>query len=316
MSVSNVIGTAAAVVGVGVAAAVGYKVFESARTAGALNTAAGDIRAAGGDPGALANLMTALRSTGVLSPGKEGAAVSQGTNEQTQIQTSGVLYAAERTMLAAGSGARLSPNLTVVRPKDVYSNWQIGEGAWLPSQGAVSGFRVEPTSIVRGLDMNAYALVLLEDVYPPSRNPWTLLAVPRSTRTVNTKFREANKNRRYTVPVAVDARTTYDVFVTSTDQGPGGLVALWDKNASRFLTPAECSEVKFVLKYTGSDQMDAPNVFLYGYKLLSSAFLPELYFAMSRHTRFQPFPPSIRGAQMEAQRTAQVQRRSDGTAVR
>lgn len=312
MSVSNAVGTAAAVVGVGVAAAIGYKVFESARTAGALNSAAGDIRAAGGDPSALANLMAALRSTGVLSPGEEGAAVSQGTNEQTQIQTSGVLYAAERTMLAAGSGARLSPNLTVVRPRDVYANWSIGEGAWLPSQGLTAGWRDSPTVVVRGLDMNSYAVVLLDDVYTTPSGSWRICAVDASSSSIVGAFSEKNKGRKYRLNIKLNtgSQKRYDIFITSTDQ-QGGLVAFWDGDRGRFLTPAEAQNVKFCVY-----NIDATTYAANGDIRLESAFIGAMYKALERHTKFQPFPPSIRGQQASAQATAQVQRRNDGTAVR
>lgn len=316
MSVSNAIGTAAAVVGIGVAAAVGYRVFESARTAGQLNNAAADIRAAGGDPTALSNLMAALRSTGVLSPGGEGAAVSQGTNEQTQIQTTGVLYAAERTMLAAGSCGRLSRNLSVVRPKDVPANWRKGEGAWLPSQGAAVGFRTGPVSNVRGLDMNAYALVYLPDVYDTPSNGGAVVAYPKRLSYHKRSFYEGSAWKlRRNIPFATEAGLAeqFDIMITSTDQA-GGLVALWDPRRARFLTPAESASVQFAINGTIPKKFNnASNADLPYYR---SSFLRRIRDRMESHTKFQPFPPAIRGAQESALRTAPVERRGDGTAVR
>lgn len=310
MSVPNTIGTAAAVVGVGLAGVVAWKVLESARAANALNNAAGDIRAAGGDQSALDNLIVSLRSSGVLSPGREGALVSEGTNEQTQIQTTGVLYAAERTMLAAGSGAALSPNLAVVRPRDTYANWKIGEGAWLPSQGKVAGWRESPTTLVRGLDMNSYALVLLDDVYTVPSGSWRICAIDKSSSSAVGFFTEKNKDRQYRLNVTGPAPKRYDIFITSTDQ-QGGLVAFWDPDRARFLTPAEAQNVKFCVY-----SIDSASHALNSNIRLNTAFIGEMYKALERHTKFQPFPPAIRAAQESAQRTAQVQRRGDGTAVR
>lgn len=302
MSAGQVIGTAAAVVGVGVAGAVGWKIFEAARTASQLNTAAGDIRAAGGDQTALGNLMSALRSEGVLSPGREGAAVSQGTNEQTKIQTAGVLYEAERTMLAAGEAARLSPNLTVVRPKDVIDNWRIGEGAWLPSQGVRAGWRTTPTSIVRGFDMNSYALTYLPDAYTPSVDGVGIAAYDATHGVGTRKFIEWwGKYRdlgRQSIATAAGLQNSYDIFLTSTDQN-GGLIALWDPRRCKFLTPAEASQVVFAI----TNSHESPQQLREG-MALHSRFVVRMLQALRRKTVFQPFPPAIRGAQNDAQRTA------------
>lgn len=307
MSVGNTIGTAAAVVGVGVAGVVGWKIFERARAANALNNAAGDIRAAGGDQSALDNLIVALRSEGVLSPGREGAAVSQGTNAETQVQSAGVLVAAERAMLAAGSGAALSPNLAVVRPKDVLSNWRLGEGAWLPSQGKLAGWREGPTTLVRGLDMNAYALVYATDVYQPTSYGNAIIAYPRRLGYTPVNVIEANQLRRYpNVPwaSAQGLQNTFDVFLVSSDQEPG-TVALWDRAKGKFLTAAEAQDVQFAVagpkppSFQGIGPIEAPP----GEHILPTAFIPEFLNALKRKVRFQPFPPVVR-AQAQARRAA------------
>lgn len=301
MSAGQVIGTAAAVVGVGVAAAVGWRVFEAARTASQLNTAAGDIRAAGGDQTALDNLLAALRSEGVLSPGREGAAVSQGTNDETKLQTSGVLLEAERAMLAAGSAARLSPNLSVVRPRDVYSNWKIGEGAWLPSQGKQAGWRESPTTVVRGLDMNSYALVYATDVYQPTDYATAIVAYPKALGATLYNVVEANQLRFYAdVPWASAAglRSAYDVFLVSTDQG-GGMVALWDPARSRFLTAAESANVQFAASGPAPPRAElGPFAGIpKNTKITATAFIPEMINALKRKVVFQPFPPAVRQQQ-------------------
>lgn len=296
MSVGNTIGTAAAVVGVGLAGVVGWKVLEAARAANALNNAARDIRAAGGDQSALDNVISALRSSGVFSPGREGAVISTGTNQETQFQSDAVLLAAERAMLAAGSGARLSPNLSVVRPKDVYANWKLGEGAWLPSQGKTAGWREGPTELVRGLDMNAYALVYLADVYAPSSDGGSIVAYPKRFGYTEAAFQEDNKSRGYQTYLATASglANQYDIFVTSTDQ-QGGLVALWDRNRGRFLTPAECVDVRFAVAGDFRRPGDTLNGVTMYY--IASAFLPELLRSMYFHTKFQPFPPNVRQVQ-------------------
>lgn len=302
MSAGQIAGTAAAVVGAGVAAAVGWKVFEAARSANALNTAASDIRAAGGDQSALDNLIASLRSSGVLSPGREGAQVSQGTNAETQVQSAGVLVAAERAMLAAGSGTALSPNLAVVRPKDVYSNWRRGQGAWLPSQGKLAGWREGPTTLVRGLDMNAYALVYATDVYQPTSSGNAIVAYPRRYGYQPFNVIEANRLRRYSnVPWASSTglQNTLDVFLVSSDQEPG-TVALWSRAKSKFLTAAEAADVQFAIAGPVPPRFDGiwpALVALPNERILPSAFLPEFLGAIERKVRFQPFPPTVRAMQ-------------------
>jgi len=310
MSAGQVISTAAAVVGVGVAAAVGWKFLEAARTANQLNTAAGDIRAAGGDQTALDNLMAALRSEGVLSRGREGAAVSQGTNAETQTQSAGVLVAAERAMLAAGSAARLSPNLAVVRPKDVYSNWKMGEGAWLPSQGKLAGWRESPTTVVRGLDMNSYALVYATDAYQPTSYGNAIVAYPKVLGAVRYDLIEGNQLRVYKdVPWASAAglRAAYDVLLVSSDQS-GGMVALWDPARGRFLTPAESINVQFAVAGPPPPNFEVSIPGLpRGLKGIPTAFIPEFLAALSRKIVFQPFPPAVR-QQQQASRDATAAR--------
>lgn len=305
MSVGNTIGTAAAVVGVGLAGVVGWKVFEAARAANALNNAARDIRAAEGDQSALDNLITSLRSSGVLSQGREGAQVSQGTNAETQVQSSGVLVAAERAMLAAGSGAALSPNLAVVRPKDVLSNWKLGEGAWLPSQGRLAGWRESPTTLVRGLDMNAYALVYATDVYQPTSYGNAIVAYPASYGSRPVNLIEANNYRRYAnVPwaTAQGLQNTLDVFLVSSDQEPG-TVALWSRAQGKFLTAAEAANVQFAV--AGPLPPSFPGIpFILAAapdeRILPTAFIPEFLNALKRKVRFQPFPPTVRGQNLQA----------------
>ena len=291
MSLPNALGTAAAVVGVGIGAAVAWRVFESAKTASDLNKAAGDIRAAGGDPSALDNVILALRTEGVLSPGKEGAAVSVGTNQETGSQSTAVLKAGEMALLAAGSAARLSPNLRVVRPKDVIDNWRIGEGAWLSSQGARAGWRTEPLVNVRGLDMNSYALTYLPDVYTPSVDGVGIAAYDRKHGVGSRLFIEWwGKYRdldRQPIATARGLANAYDIFLTSTDQD-GGLVALWDSRRGRFLTPSEASNVVFVI----TNSHESP-VQLEEGMALHSRFIVRMREALGRKTIFQPFPPGI-----------------------
>lgn len=293
MSAGQIAGTAAAVVGVGVAAAVGWKVFEAARAANALNTAARDIRAAGGDQSALDNVIAALRSTGVFSPGREGAVISTETNAETQVQSAGVLVAAERAMLAAGTAAALSPNLTVVRPKDVRSNWLLGEGAWLPSQGKANGWRTAPTVNLRGLDMNSYALVFLPDVYGPSADGATIVAYDQRYGVRRFNAVEMNKNRSYgRLPGATQAglANAYDIMITSSDV-QGGLVALWDSRRARFLTPAEGADVIFTINIGEVQTRNSSTRGLYG---LASSYAPNVRAAMASKIIFQPFPPTVR----------------------
>lgn len=302
MSVSNAIGTAAAVVGVGVAAAVGYKVFESARTAGQLNNAAADIRAAGGDPGALANIMAALRSTGILSPGKKGALVSQGTNEETQGQTTGVLYAAELAMLAAGSGARLSPNLTVHGARNDLSGWADGSGPALPSEALAARLDSQPTRVVRGLDMNAYALTFIDDCWPErDPNGHSLVVVPKSTPSwgvtavVIARGRGNNSSgfmRLANVPALIEAgQVQHDLFLTSRAQG--SVIAIWDRTRARFLTPAECQGYKVVVKLQerGSGYLYKGLPVPSGQRMTGSAEIWTIALSMKNRTYFQPFPP-------------------------
>lgn len=297
MSVGNAVGTVAAVVGVGVAGVVAWRVLESARSANALNNAASDIRNAGGDQSALDNLILSLRSSGVLAPGREGAAVSEGTNAETQIQSAGVLVAAERAMLAAGTAAALSRNLSVVLPKDVPDNWRIGEGAWLPSQGVAAGYRTSPVSNVRGLDMNAYALVYLPDVYDPPSNGGSVVAYPKRHGYNARSFYEGSGwATRRNVPFATSAGLgeQFDIMITSTDQS-GGLVALWDPRRSRFLTPEEATGVQFAINGTIPKKWNnASNADLPYYR---SSFLRRMRDRMESHAKFQPFPPKVRQMQ-------------------
>lgn len=296
MSVGNTIGTAAALVGVGLAGVVGWKVLEAARAANALNNAASDIRAAGGDPSALDNLIASLRSSGVFSPGREGAVISTGTNQETQFQSDAVLLAAERAMLAAGTAMGLSPNLAVVRPKDVRSNWLLGEGAWLPSQGAAAGWRVTPTVNLRGLDMNAYALVFLPEVYGASADGATIVAYDKRYGVTRFKAVEHNQQREYKgLPGATGPgrANAYDIMITSTDV-QGGLVALWDPRRSRFLTAAEGADVIFTINVAEVRDTDTTSK---GWVSLASSYAPNLRAAMERKVIFQPFPPAVRAMQ-------------------
>lgn len=300
MSAGQVIGTAAAVVGVGFAGAVGWKIFESARTASQLNTAAGGIRAAGGDPRALDNLLAALRSEGVLSPGRKGSLVSQGTNEETRFQSLGVLDAAELAMLAAGGAAQLSPNLRVRGPRNDLSGWAGGMGPALSGEAERAGLASAPARNVRGLDMNAYALTYLTDAWPET-DPYghEIIAVPKSTPAwlvdawVIARGR-GNPSRDFMIFRRMAATfnsgpKTFDIFITSKAQG--GVIAFWDRARSKFLTPAEATDVKLVILLKkggwGALASNTPG----GQNLSGSAFIWALYQSLRGRTVFQPFPP-------------------------
>jgi hypothetical protein len=299
MSVSNAVGTAAGVVGIGVLGLIGWRVFESARTASALNNAANDLRNTSGQ-GALDNLLAGLRSSGVLAPGREGALISTGTNQETQIQSASVLNAAELTMLAAQTANGMTKNLRVVRPKDQFSNWKIGEGAWLPSQGVLAGWRTSPVDLVRGLDMNAYALVYLNDVYPPSQDGIGITAYDAKYDSLTPgvgrrefiewwgRYRELGVRR---IATPGGAANSYDIFVTSTDQD-GGMVALWDPRRKRFLDSGEAVNVVFAITNSKPSPRQLDQRRTVQGMALHSRFIPSLMSSLERKVRFRPFPPT------------------------
>ena len=286
MSISQGVMTAAGVVGVGALAAVTYAQVQKGRALGQGTKAARDLAAAGGDPNAVNTLIDVLRGAGGAAGGAAGAAEGALSNENSGEYAAVILASARAAMAKAGRPSQLGRNLRVVRPLDKSSQWRIGEGCWLPSEGAEQGWRTEPQSLVRGLDMS-YALTYLPDVYPAPAGSGSVVAYPAKW-----GYHRTGPLRRATDAGIAHA---YDVMITSTAQG-GGSVALWDPSTLEFVSEGE--RVIFAIQWPAGrapvalslGSAEADSRFGRGAYGLDSSFLPELATALQNRPIFRPFP--------------------------
>ena len=306
MSAGNAALTALGVVGAAAAGVWGWSQLEKARAIHGANKAASDIRAAGRDPSAINIILDELRRTegeggGV---GAAGAAQDQYANEGAGIQGEGTLESAREAMRKAGRPSQLGRNLAVVRPKDKVSQWKIGEGCWLPAEGAAQGWRGSPIANVRGLALG-YALTLLDDVYPRPAGSGGIVAYNPKLITPRLKrlgFGGWNGPRWYAYAhnrnplvrfwqAPPDAeRLGYEIMITSTAQSQGGLTAYWDPARGGWVPPDEPVALGLVGIETylrdfegvrGSTDMKFE---------FPSLFLPYLASAVAMNSHFVPFP--------------------------
>jgi hypothetical protein len=282
----NTLTTAAGVVLVGVGGAFAYTQIQKGRALASGVKSAQQLAAAGGDPSTLNTVLDAFKAAGGETGGAAQAAGAVASNDNAGTYGVAVLDAASGAMRKAGSPAQLGRNLRVVRPKDKSSQWVIGEGCWLPSEGEANGFRTNPVDLVRGLDMG-YALTYLPDVYPAPSDGGVVIAYPPQFGHWAIRVMDAKPNRSHTwhLASAQGIANQYQVMITSTAQG-GGAVALWNPRTSGFM-PAG-TPVKFAIsKSHAGDWTDS-----YGrHRRAPSTFLNELADALQARPVFQPFPP-------------------------
>lgn len=290
MSATNIITTAAVVAGGGLVAAVAYAQFQKGRALAAGTKAAGQLAAASGDPSLLQTTLDALKAAGGETGGAARAAGAVASNDNAGAYGIAALDSARQAMRQAQTPAQLGRNLRVVRPLDKSSQWGIGEGCWLPQEGADNKFRTDPVDLVRGLDLG-YALTYLPDVYPaPSGSGAVVAYHPRH----GVIMREIHHGQDFKSTDAACAspgglQAQYQIMLTSTAQG-GGQVALWDSATGGFLPPG--SPVQFAIEPPANWRKRIQNgrdTYLVNY--LDSSFLIDVSRAMKRKLVYQPFPP-------------------------
>ena len=80
-------------------------------------------------------------------------------------------------------------------------------------------------------------------------------------------------------------------------------MALWSRAQGKFLTAAEAANVQFAVsgplppRFPGFGPF-APAVA--DERIIPTAFIPEFLNALKRKVRFQPFPPAVRGENLQS----------------
>lgn len=286
MSIPNAIGTAALVVGGGVAVAIGYAQLQKGRALASGTKAAQQLADAGGDPTMLDSVLNALKAAGGETSGAARTASGVASNENAGEYGIATLDSAKNAMRQAGSPAQLGRNLRVVRPKDKASQWGIGEGCWLPEEGADNGWRTEPVESVRGLNLG-YALTYLPDVYPAPEGSGAVVAYDPRYGVIKREVYHGNdgKHDEWDTASPLGLQNVYQVMITSTAQG-GGQVALWDRNTGGFLAPG--ARVIYAVQLPANSRQDTsfgPRTYA------ASSFLRDVARALKSKTVYQPFPP-------------------------
>ena len=278
----NAITTAAGVVLVGVGGAYAYTQIQKGRALASGVRAGNQLMAAGGDPSTLNTILDALKGAGGETAGAAQAAGGIASNDNAGTYGIAVLDSAAEAMRKAGSPAGLGRNLRVIRPRDKSSEWVIGEGCWLPSEGEANDFRTSPVENVRGLDLG-YALTYLPDVYPSPASGGAVIAYPARYGFYNGVFNHNGGQEYFKRASETGTRERFEVMITSTAQ-EGGAVALWDRDAKQFAPNG--TPVRFAV------MIEPRPIGLLGTGYgARSTFLVDLCNALQSRPVFQPFPP-------------------------
>lgn len=229
----TVVGTVAGVAVAGAAAFVGYRALVQSK-------AIGDLQAAGSDSAQLDILSRQWRETAGGRQTTETGGLAVGANETAADVATRVLSSAQQYMSAwREAGVSVPSSLRAVPPLDKRANWKIGEGAWLPGEPGTSTWRQEPVAQLRGFDVG-FAMTYLPDVYGATSDGTAVVVVRSNTPWQNKKWDFPNYRTGRKFPTVINGRfRPLDVFISSTAQGSGGFMAVWDAHERRFLRRSE-----------------------------------------------------------------------------